>query len=54
MTQARQEDKDRLLLELDRIAQVGHGELTIKVADGKIISWNSQAKWELRIDKPNR
>lgn len=43
------EEIKRLVEELERIKSVGHGELTIKVADGRIISWESKAQWELRV-----
>ena len=45
------QDVEKLLAELEHIIQVGHGELNIKVADARIVSWKSQAGWELRENK---
>ena len=42
------EDIIKLKAQLEHIAQIGHGELVIRVADGRIISWSAQAQWQLR------
>jgi hypothetical protein len=42
------EEAKRLIEELERIMQVGYGELHIKVQNARVISWKSEAQWELR------
>lgn len=33
---------------IEHVMGVGHGEVVIKIADGKIISVHHEAQWELR------
>jgi len=33
---------------LENIFRTGHGELTMKIADGRMVDFNYEARWHLR------
>lgn len=45
-----EEDKERLLMEIEHVMTVGHGEIVIKIADHKLMFCKADAQFEFHTN----